>query len=168
MIKIKSKLKNLFENGPVPYEVEAFLLKRRDFRSGFVILYTVVVSSILLAITLGVGEIAFKELRFGTSAKDTNDSFFAADTGLERALLLDKPPAAICPLSSGACTIDLAPFLNLGTTGKGCAKVRATKSTDPSDGSIKTHIVSKGYHSDDPSCSGSNTNRIERQLEIKY
>ena len=34
--------------------------------------------------------ISLKEIKFGTSARDTNDAFFAADTGAECALFNDK------------------------------------------------------------------------------
>ena len=59
---------------------------------GFVILFAVTLASILLTISLGVSNIALREIKFSTSAKDTNDAFFAADTGTECALFNDKPP----------------------------------------------------------------------------
>src|SRR3989338_669621 len=79
MIKIIIK-KN---KGRVPYEA-------KGFRSGFVILFAVTLSAILLAMALGISNIAFKEVRFGTNARDPNDAFFAADTGLECSLFNDK------------------------------------------------------------------------------
>src|SRR3990167_1349437 len=68
--------------------------KIKKLKSGFVILFAVTLSALLLSIALGVANIAFKELRFGTSARDTNDAFFAADTGIECALLYDKSDQA--------------------------------------------------------------------------
>ena len=38
----------------------------RETRRGFVILFAVTISSILLSITLGVLSVAFRELKFGT------------------------------------------------------------------------------------------------------
>ena len=49
---------------------------------GFVLIFAVTLAAILLSIALGISQIALKEIKFGTSAKDTNDAFFAADTGL--------------------------------------------------------------------------------------
>ena len=57
---------------------------------GFVILFAVTISSILMAIAIGVANIALKEAQFETSAKYTNEAFFAADTGLEKVLYKDN------------------------------------------------------------------------------
>ena len=62
-------------------------------QEGFVLLFAVVLASILLSITLGISNIALKELKFSTSARETNDAFFAADSGIECALMSDKIPA---------------------------------------------------------------------------
>ena len=59
-------------------------------KNGFALLYSVVVSSIILAIALGVSNIAYKEIVFGTSAKDANDAFYAADTAAECTLYYDN------------------------------------------------------------------------------
>src|SRR3989338_2121518 len=83
--------------GPAPYEAEGI-------RSGFVILFAVVISSIVLAITMGVANIALKEIRFSTSAKDTNEAFFAADTGAECAFFNDKSLATAFPYTGGGTT----------------------------------------------------------------
>ena len=50
------------------------IIKKIKKNRGFVILFAVTLSSILLAIALGVANIALKEIRFGTSAKDTNEA----------------------------------------------------------------------------------------------
>jgi len=68
------------------------MIKEIKKNKGFVILFVVTLSSILLAIALGAANIALKEIKFGTSAKDTNNAFFAADTGAELALFNDKTP----------------------------------------------------------------------------
>jgi len=80
------------------------LHKTKSFYSGFAMLFAVVVSSIFLAIALGISNIALKEVSFATSAKDTNDAFFAADTGAECALFNDK--------------ITSTTFFNLNSDGK--------------------------------------------------
>ena len=66
------------------------MIKKIKKNKGFVILFAVMLSSIFLAIALGVSNIAFREVTFGTSAKDANDAFFAADVGAECALFNDK------------------------------------------------------------------------------
>lgn len=144
---------------------------------GFVILFVVVVSSIILAVTLAVANISLKEIKFGTSAKDTNDALFAADTGAECALINDKSTSNSFVQTGGSGTVSCLgqtiplngayPSWNfilsgLGSGGLGCAKVSVDKTVSP------TAVISKGYNIGDASCVSSSTNRVERQLELSY
>jgi Tfp pilus assembly protein PilX len=149
-----------------------------DTRSqGFVILFAVVVSSIILAVTLAVANVSLKEIKFSTSAKDTNDAFFAADAGAECALFNDKSTQNKFSIGGPAQTITCASVSilptfssgfykftipNLGSTGQGCAVVTVDKSISP------TIIISKGYNIGDVSCNFSSANRVERQIELTY
>ena len=170
------KVKNYINMGPAQYR------KRKLSGSGFVILFTVTISAIILAIALGVENIALKEVKFGTNARDTNDAFFAADTGAECALSHDKTKPAdnaftgSANMSCSGNSIMLIPsgsptsfwtfvISELGSTAQGCAKVTVDK-TIPS----KTVVTSKGYNigSSDGSCTSSNPDRIERELTITY
>jgi hypothetical protein len=56
---------------------------------GFVILFAVLVSSILLSIGLGIFSITYKELLLSSSDRDSQVAFYAADTGTECALYWD-------------------------------------------------------------------------------
>ena len=144
------------------------LIKEIKKKRGFVLLFAVTLSSILLAISLGVANIALKEIKFGTSARDTNDAFFAADTGIEYALFNDKPPSSLFIPSPG--TLQNWDFVvsGLGGGGVSCAKVTVTKD-NTSPPATATSIVSKGYNIGDPVlCSSSNPDRIERELKISY
>jgi len=171
MIKIIKKL-NIFKKGPAPY-----VPPWRD-RSGFVILFAITLSAILLSIALGVANVSFKEIKFGTSAKDTNEAFFAADTGAECAFVNDKSTGNSFVSSGGTgniqclgTTISLSGsspvwsfvLSGLGPQGKGCAKVTVDKTSSP------TQITSNGYNNG----SGSGTcipgaNTIERELLSTY
>lgn len=64
-------------------------LRKNKSSKGFVILFAVVLTSIILSVSLGLADITYKELSFGTSAKNTGDAFFASDTGIECALYYD-------------------------------------------------------------------------------
>ncbi len=146
---------------------------------GFVLLFAVTISAILLAIALGVSDIALKEIKFSTSARDTNEAFFAADTGIECALFNDKSTSNSFKASGGSgvvqCT-DLSisinqssplfwdfVLVNLGNTGQSCAKVTVDK-TVPGE----TVIISKGYNMGNTECMSANPDRIERELRITY
>ena len=158
-------------------------IKKIKKNSGFTILYAVMISSIILAITLGIMGISLKEIKFGTSAKDTNDAFFAADTGAECALYYDRSSPAnnaftggasfVGPMSCAGSNITLNgsnpswsfTISRLGFTGQGCAKVTVDKSISPI-----TTIVSKGYNNGGSVaglCTQGSTS-VERQLELNY
>lgn len=140
----------------------------RAGNKGFVILFAFTLSSILLAIALGVANIALKEVKFGTSAKDTNNAFLAADTGIEYALFNDKPPtSSFIPAPGTSQTWDFV-VSQLGGAGTSCAKVSVQKDNTSPPNTITT-IVSKGYNIGDiATCSSSNPDRIERELKISY
>ena len=145
----------------------------------FVLLFSIMLSSILLAITIGVTNIALKEINFSASARDTNDAFFAADTGIECALLYDSSTASQNAFTGTAgpdiscansnITISrpsLDPVWNfvvpyLSVAGKACAIVKVDKT-------LGTVIVSKGYNTGDGSCVSTNLNRVEREIQASY
>lgn len=156
--------------------------KIKNKNRAFVILFAVTISAILLAIALGVANIAFREVRFSTDARDTNDAFFAADTGAECALFYDKLSANAftggVPMncSGGAVTLVQAPssvwnfvIAGLGSLGKSCVKVTVNKNTTPP----KTTVTSKGYNSGGGGAApgwtcNPVTNSLERELIITY
>ncbi len=143
---------------------------------GFVILFAVTLSAILLAIALGVGNVAENEVRFGTSARNTSNALAAADTGIECALFYDRSSAAlnaftgtasmscsgsaITPLASGSYWTFVVP--PQGAV-RSCSKVSVDK-TDP----LKTIIISKGYNTGDATCNSTDPNRVERELKVTY
>ncbi|KKS11174.1 hypothetical protein A2643_01835 [Candidatus Nomurabacteria bacterium RIFCSPHIGHO2_01_FULL_39_220] len=164
--------------------------KIKKLKSGFVILFAVTLSALLLSIAIGVTNIAFKELRFGTNARDTNDAFFAADTGIECALIYDKSTTGLFvhnpPISSSfSITCNNRPITvtenstsywtfhvpGLGSTTQSCAIVTVDK-TDPGDSTTVPVFVitSKGYNTGSQNNNFCNppTNAVERQLEVRY
>ena len=142
-------------------------IQKNKNNDGFVILFAVTISSILLAVALGVASIALKEVKFTTSAKDTNNAFLAADTGIEYALFNDKPPTSAYvppPLSKQTWNIVVA---GLGSDGTSCAKVIITKDSTRAPFTT-TSVVSKGYSVGDSLCNSTNPERIERELDSNY
>jgi Tfp pilus assembly protein PilV len=134
---------------------------------GFVILFAVTLSAILLSIALGVANIALKEINFGTSAEDTNNAFFAADTGAELALFNDKTPASYPAPTAGTKQSWNFVVSGLGNGGTSCALVSITKD-NTSPPSISTTVVSKGYNLGSPSCNSTSPNLVERELDVTY
>ena len=145
---------------------------------GFVILFAVTLSAIILAIALSVASIAEQEIKFGTSAKDTNEAFFAADTGIECALVNDKSvgsvfvhsvsPSLTCNNTIVTATENPSLFWSftlsgLGSAGTTCTKVTIDKTTPPT-----TTIIANGYNFGDAGCNSSSPNRVERELKTSY
>ena len=154
------------------------ILKKRNNEEGFALLFSVLLSSIILAIALGVSSVALKEIKFGTSAKDSNEAFFAADTGIECALFNDRLDSnvfvatspenpIVCASGTVTVIISVYPFWSfvlsgLGEQGKACAKITVDK------GKVPMEIISNGYNlgGDDVNCISSSTNKVERRLEV--
>lgn len=164
------------------------ITKKIKKNNGFVLLFAVMLSSIILAIALGVMSIALKEINFSTSAKDTNEAFYAADVGVECALLNDKSTAisftsfnnegflefpcfGVNPSLGGDSTVSPWNFVlaGLGSSGNACAIVSVTKITD-SNGVLITTINSKGYNKggNSPESCTPSSNSIERELQVTY
>lgn len=61
--------------------------KKQD--KGFIILLAVVLTSVILAITVGISSIAYREIVLSRTATDAQASFSSADSGAECALLND-------------------------------------------------------------------------------
>jgi len=136
---------------------------------GYVLLFAVTLAAIFLSIAFGVGQIALKENNFGTSAVDTNNSFFAADTGAEQALYNDK---GVAPPTSPGTTTSSFIVSGLGNASLSCAIVSATKTTiqNPDLSLVTTtSVISKGYNIGGGSggCTKP-TNVVERELDTNY
>ena len=152
------------------------IIKNLQKNRGFVILFAVTISAILLAITLGVATVAFKEVQFGTSAKDTNNAFFAADTGIECALMNDK--SAGTSFVSGGTSVQClggsipitgaSPIWNFVVSGLGGSRQSCANITVDKTDSSTTTITSKGYNIGNATCSPFNANRVERELKTTY
>jgi hypothetical protein len=143
--------------------------------SGFVMLFAIMLSSIILAIALGIANISLKEVNFSTSAKDTNDAFFAADTGAECALYADihrdmfNPSnpgfgsALNCDDGSYLVSLDTPFYININDL-TNCAKV--TVSQDSALNTMK--IESLGYNVDCSQVQSNSPKIVERAIRVIY
>jgi Divergent InlB B-repeat domain len=152
MTNIILKIKNFINKGPAPYR------RHRPSGSGFVLLFAVTLAAIFLSIALGVASVALREINFSTSAKDTNDAFFAADSGIEQALYNDKTSGFYPDNSKESFIVP-----NLGNASQGCAYVTVDKLASPS-----VIITANGYNIGNGSCNSTNPNRVERELATTY
>lgn len=145
---------------------------QKNTQGGFVALFAVLLSVIVLAIAIGISSISYKEIILSSSARDGNTAFFAADTGAECALYYDLNQTQMVFVSGNSPTISCAgetginvpeSIINLGTSGNSnvsrftfdlplgasCARVQVLKKVVSDDGlSELTRIESKGYNAD--------------------
>jgi len=63
--------------------------RENETEHGFVLLFAVIAMTIVLAITVGILNIAYKEVALATPAKDSHLAFYAADSGVECGLYYD-------------------------------------------------------------------------------
>lgn len=160
--------------------------KKQD--KGFIILLAVVLTSIILAITVGISSIAYREVLLSRTATDAQASFSSADSGAECALLNDVKAipslfSVLSPIISCQSTDidveyssdaigDYAGFSM--STPSGCSDVRVYKNLlidigDEADVSV-TQIESRGYNL---SCAivenePENTRITERLIQVRY
>lgn len=164
---------------------------------GVVIIFALLVSTIFLSISLGISNIALKELRFSISGRDTNEALFAADAGIECALFYDRlnrflypdpltpnppnPPGTIncagstftpvlTSVSTNPYNIFYYEFIvpGIGPSGKGCSKVKIYKDYAPPAPPAAVTITSDGFNVGSPTCNSTAANAVVRQLQATY
>lgn len=162
-------------------------IRKIQKNKAFALLFAIILSSIILAISAGIAEISYKEILLTTSGKSGDDAFYAADVGAECALYLDKDSTTSPFESVGSTNYNFATnaqcaglqvtpttvsgadvsfiLQNLGAETTGCAIVSVTKNTVIVP--IVTTVISKGYNA----CtlgSPSSSNAVERELQVTY
>ncbi|MAG12315.1 hypothetical protein CL630_00700 [bacterium] len=169
----------------VPKKLKSYKLQASG---GYLLLFSVVVSSIVLAIGLGIFNIVNKSLILSSAGRSSQVAFYAADTGVECALYWDRKhegfsttvfatsSASNPPVSGVVCNnedIASEPWIiseqtvssakttfNLTLNNGTCATVVLSKE----DSGIRTKIESSGFNT----CSLSNPRRIERAIRVTY
>lgn len=124
-------------------------------QSGFVLLFSLVVSAIIFLVGAGIFSLSFKELLVSSIAQESQKSIFAADSGVECALYTDtnyssfdnnhttvscfgQDTIPLTPTTAGAFTFNIA-FPDNST----CAVVNVATDT-PQTG--QTTVVAQGYN----------------------
>ncbi|MEN9614167.1 MAG: hypothetical protein RLZZ347_474 [Candidatus Parcubacteria bacterium] len=141
-------------------------------QKGFALLFTVLVVSLLLAISLSISNITLRELVLSSATRDSHIAFYAADTALECALYLDTKKNAL-PLANGVIVLDPTLLSSCAVVDTVTPTKIAFKSqpNPPSpycftftiDKSSGTRIEARGYNN----CTD-NLRRVERGIRISY
>jgi hypothetical protein len=170
-----------------------FVIKKIDIKSkqsGFVILFAMIISTIILILGSGIFSIAYKEALLQTGGTDTLNALYAADAGMDCAFYLDSavlPAVYDCnagtATATGVGSIFSAINANPPTAGnpvsvdfrlkypnKTCSHITVSRILKPLPAPhIETKIYSQGYNV----CDGTapeinNPNLVERVLEATY
>jgi len=132
-------------------------------QKGAVLLIAILVSSVVLAVGLGVYNRTYKELVFASFWKQAQIAFSAADSGLECAIYWDTHQAASASCF-GAAVSGWNPSSNTTTTfsisAPNCVAIEITKNAVYPF----TTIRSRGYNT----CTATDPRRVERGLRIDY
>lgn len=72
------------------YSLQNMISSRQSPQKGFVILFAVIITSIVLLVSIGISSVIYKETLLSSSSRDGGYAFFAADSGLECALYWDS------------------------------------------------------------------------------
>ena len=165
------------------------LFKQNNLQKGFVILFTILISAIILMIGLGIFSIATRETVLSGTSREAQYAFYAADAGVECALYAESIPQG--PLSvigygtpfacgnntaisvSGHGSSELDPFMFtviMGTAQDAtCARVSVFDSSTIS-GHPARRVISQGYNVCNPDGTPATKNLIlvERDLDTMY
>jgi len=147
-------------------------------QSGFAMLFTVLIMSLILSIALSISNITFKQTLLSSLAKDSQIAFYQADAGIECALYYDIVQNSF-PLGSEISTVP--PNITCGykeleldtinsyrdyftykdSTGgsEPCFSIVFDKSTNP----VETILQARGNNT----CTQT-PRQVERALEAKY
>lgn len=165
------------------------MIRKGAREQGFALLFAVLTASVLLSIGISIFNLTVKELALSSSGRESQFSFYAADTGAECALYWDllqvfatsssqrnpAPPTPDCVSSPSApqtLTLSETKTSSSATTqfsltipnspAPYCATVIVSKTSV--NGIIHTEIDSRGYNT----CDESDKGRVERALKVSY
>lgn len=153
-------------------------------RRGFALLFSVLATSVLLAISASIWNLALREVTLSSFGRESQVAFYTADSAIECALYWDfvgtafatssnspLPPDIRCDASGVTATPSVVsgPLFATSTfslsINTGCATVGVGKSNPTSGGTkINTHIESRGQNR----CVVGDPTNVERGVRVKY
>lgn len=160
--------------------------------NGFVILFTILISSIIMVIGLGIFSIAIRESILSGSAREAQYAFYAADAGVECALYAQTiTPDTSNPFSGSGnsfeCGSDNGSPVTVTSVGpapvfmfdvmvdrvaRTCAHVTVMDGSVSTLGNPTRRILSQGYNLCDPNTSKpvipADPRLVERDLDTSY
>ncbi len=147
-------MKNIFSKNLIVAQSQ---LQVPSGAKGFVALFAVLITSIILALTIGLANTSYKESTLASSAKSGNYAFYAADSGIECGLYADAlgvfdgsgmvfECAGVSPFVTPDIGFQAFRFEISSGSKDRCVEVRVKKNDPGTDGNNYTRIISEGYN----------------------
>ncbi len=188
-MKTQKKQKNKMKGLP------GSAFRTRKTTTGFTVLFAVIVSSLILALGLGIVAITMKEVKLSGTGRDSELAFYAADSGLECAQYFDLVKSAFATSSESTGMLNPIKCNNHNVTvtelsewdtvsaistfpmymeytgdvqseTKPCAKVTVSKTIIVDGGVSKQHTVIDSRGYN--TCDENNARRLERGYRVEY
>mgnify|MGYP001559788894 CR=1 FL=1 len=157
------------------------IMKTKNFRGGFTLLFAVLISTLLLAIGVAIYNITVKQVILSAAGRDSQLAFYAADTGAECAIYWDLKNGATSAFNPSTPTSIVCNNQSVSVGGAGnistfsfnfapdtyCVTVQVTKG----DPNYDTIIESRGYNVGEVSgnsCVSTDSRRLERAVRVRY
>ncbi|MDH5442211.1 MAG: hypothetical protein OEX08_01245 [Candidatus Nomurabacteria bacterium] len=150
-------------------------MKYKNNNQGFVILFAVLISSLILMIGFGIFSISSKEQIITSTARDAQIAFYAADSGLECVLFYEFQRTGFgrvgnsvdCGAGSGFPSQNNSLFefdISYSAVNNSCAKIYL-ETSDPDF----TTVISRGFNS----CDGTTPDigdpaLVERAIQVTF
>lgn len=146
--------------------------KFKQNRTGFTLLLSLIVISILLSIGMGIFEVIMREIRISSIGRESQIAFYAANAGAECAFYWDLTGDSF----AGGGNISCGDFSGTATTGGGvsefsfnlgsgdnlvCVEVKVDKSDFALNGI--TTVESRGYNM---GCNASSPIKVQRAVRL--
>lgn len=159
------------------------------YNKGYTLLFAIIVATLVLSIGSFILSVSRKQLLLSTSARDSVLAFYAADSGIQCAILRQD---WLTDLSTNEndqinCSSSNALIINNGTyksfamffeneqdpDNQSCARVVVSQSEDLATGNVTTTIESRGYNvgrskTADQNCDTPSPNKVERAIRVTY
>lgn len=146
-------------------------MKKHKLNTGFTLLLSILVVSVILSVGLGIFDIMTKELKLSGIGRESQIAFYAADAGIECFFYWEiKHPDLADSAFNAANTINCAGnsvannFSNnvsdftLSLSNNSCVKIKVTKS------GLTTTVESRGYNT---ACDSPSSFKVERAIRLE-
>ena len=150
----------------------------RGTQKGFVAVFAVLIATVILVMVISATGIAYKETVLSSTVRESEQAFYATDTGVECGLYLDRIAniftTGVSSSTCGGIDVDIESatatkyIFDVPIGIDACAKVEVDKDF-VEDGVSFTQVTSRGYNVSCENLEDLSSRRVvERKLDVRY